>query len=324
MADGQASESSGAVVFEVRLSRSSDSVVSVDYATSDGAGPGGAKAGSDYTATAGTLRFEPGSRAERIQVPVTDDGRYEAASETFTLSLRSPRNATLAGGESVLRVTGTIHDDDDGPPMAVIELVGAACGEDLCRAVTGETVRFIDVSTGKVLSRRWDFGDGGQSRSAGPSRAWSSPGFYGVTLTVSDGEVESTALLTFLVEAAEPAGTCAADVRTRCLGDSRYAVTVDWRGAGGEETSATVVHAGTNDSGLFWFFDRDNWEVLVKVLDGCALNGRVWVFAASTTDLGYAIRVEDTATGEVREYRAEPGAPASAVTDMEAFEACAP
>ena len=186
---------------------------------------------------------------------------------------------------------------------------------------------FQDASTGAVRTRLWDFGDGGQSRGAGPSRSWSSPGFYEVTLTVSDGEIESAASLTFLVEAAEPAGTCAADEETRCLGDSRFAVTVDWRGAGGEESSATVAHAGTNDSGMFWFFDRANWEVLVKVLDGCAVNGRVWVFAASTTDLGYAIRVEDTATGEVREYRAEPGASAAAVTDMkafEAFEACAP
>jgi hypothetical protein len=94
---------------------------------------------------------------------------------------------------------------------------------------------------------------------------------------------------------------------------------VDWRAAGGETGQATVAHAGPNGSGMFWFFDQENWEVLVKVLDGCGVNGRFWVFAASTTDLGYAIRVEDTATGEVREYRAEPGAPASAITDMEAF-----
>jgi hypothetical protein len=54
------------------------------------------------------------------------------------------------------------------------------------------------------------------------------------------------------------------------------------------------------------------------------VNGRAWVFAASTTDLGFTIRVEDTATGEVKEYRAEPGAPAAAVTDMKAFETCVP
>jgi hypothetical protein len=205
-----------------------------------------------------------------------------------------------------------------GPPRAAIE-TAASCEAELCRARTGAAVPFRDASTGAVRSRLWDFGDGGRSRGASPVRAWSSPGFHEVTLTVSDGTVESTASLTFLVEAAEPAGSCAADERTRCLGDSRYAVSVDWRAAAGEEGRATVVRAGTNDSGLFWFFDRDNWEVLIKVLDGCGVNGRAWVFAASTTDLGFTIRVEDTATGEVKEYRAEPGAPASAITDMKAF-----
>jgi hypothetical protein len=27
---------------------------------------------------------------------------------------------------------------------------------------------------------------------------------------------------------------------------------------------------GTDDSALFWFFEESNWEMLVKVLDGCS------------------------------------------------------
>jgi hypothetical protein len=42
------------------------------------------------------------------------------------------------------------------------------------------------------------------------------------------------------------------------------------------------------------------WKVLIKVLDGCAVKGRVQMFAVLATDLGHAIRVEDTATGEAR------------------------
>jgi len=57
------------------------------------------------------------------------------------------------------------------------------------------------------------------------------------------------------------------------------------------------------------------------VLDGCDANGHVWVFAASTTDLETVVRVEDTVTGDVREYRNRPGDAAPAVTDAEAFEA---
>ena len=144
------------------------------------------------------------------------------------------------------------------------------------------------------------------------------------TLTVSDGTTESTARHVFLVESSSPAGTCVSDVETLCLQDSRYAVTVDWRTAAGSGRGS-VVHAGTNDSGMFTFFDRNNWEVLIKVLDGCALNEHVWVFGASTTDLGYVIRVTDTATGTVKEYRNEPGMPASAITDTRAFpEGCRP
>ena len=97
-------------------------------------------------------------------------------------------------------------------------------------------------------------------------------------------------------------------------------MTVEWRdGAGGSTGSGRVVHAGTNDSGMFTFFDRDNWEVLIKVLDGCSANGHVWVFGGSTTDLGYVIRVTDTVTGAVKEYRNEPGTAAAAITDIAAF-----
>ena len=94
---------------------------------------------------------------------------------------------------------------------------------------------------------------------------------------------------------------------------------MSWRTEAGESGHGNVVHAGTDESGMFWFFDRNNWEVLIKVLDGCSENAHMWVFGASTTDLGYSILVTDTVTGTVREYRNEPGMPASAITDVRAF-----
>ena len=210
-----------------------------------------------------------------------------------------------------------------GPPEAAFTL-SAECGGDLCRARTGAAVRFKDTSTGIVRSRLWDFGDGRTSRARSVEHSWAAPGFYEVTLWTSDGTVESTASSTFLVEAAAPAGTCVADGRTRCLRQGRFAVTVDWWTADGSGGSAAVVPAGTDDSGLFQFFNPNNWEVLIKVLDGCPINGHPWVFAASTTNLGYLIRVEDTATGAVKEYGNQPGMPASAITDTTAFHGCAP
>ncbi|MXX76658.1 MAG: PKD domain-containing protein [Holophagales bacterium] len=206
------------------------------------------------------------------------------------------------------------------PPRAMFA-PGRDCAEGLCHARTGQPVTLTDASSGTVRFRTWDFGDGTQSRSRQVSHRWREPGFYEVRLWVSDGANESAVSLTFLVEASTPAGNCVADPRTRCLLDSRYSATVDWWAPDGREDAGRVVHAGTNDSGLFRFFSEENWEVLVKVLDACSLNRNVWVFAASTTNLGHSIRIRDTVTGEERVYRNEPGQSAPAITDVAAFPA---
>ncbi len=51
-----------------------------------------------------------------------------------------------------------------------------------------------------------------------------------------------------------------------------------------------LVEPPTSDSALFYFFCTDNWELLVKVLDGCAINGHLWVYAAASTDVGYTLQ----------------------------------
>lgn len=80
-----------------------------------------------------------------------------------------------------------------------------------------------------------------------------------------------------------------------------------------------LVMPPTADSALFHFFSPDNWEAMVKVLDGCAINGRFWVFAAASTDVGYTLRITDIATGGTKEYRHDAGTPAPALTDIQAF-----
>ena len=205
-----------------------------------------------------------------------------------------------------------------GPPKASFT-IDAVCESDLCRTRTGHQVAFNDTSSGGVRFRTWDFGDGRNSKYPTPTYSWESPGFYTVQLTVGDREQESTASRTVLVEAADPSGTCVYRKDNLCLRDSRYAVSIDWHTADNAGTG-TVVHAGTNDSGMFRFFDPNNWEVLIKVLDACDMNGHVWVFATSTTDLGYRMTVTDTVTGTVREYLNEPGTLARSITDVKAFE----
>ncbi len=231
---------------------------------------------------------------------------------------------------------GSDGDDDDAgddsdddvppavPPTASFTL-SASCADGLCRARTGAAVSFTDTSTGTVASRTWSFGDGGTGSSGrSPRHIWSAPGFYTVLLTVSGEGSTSTTSRKVLVESGDPAGSCTVDGDTRCLRESRFSVAVEWwTQQGAAQTAGRVVHEGTDDSGLFWFFSEANWELLLKVLDGCSLNGHVWVFGASATTLGYSIRVTDTVTGAMKEYRNEPGKRSSAITDVAAFpDAC--
>lgn len=74
----------------------------------------------------------------------------------------------------------------------------------------------------------------------------------------------------------------------------------------------------SRQSGLLYFFNRDNVEVLIKVLDGCGVNGHRWVFVAPVTDLAFNLVVESP-EGGVWEHRGFQGLTASAKSDIRAF-----
>lgn len=90
----------------------------------------------------------------------------------------------------------------------------------------------------------------------------------------------------------------------------------------GSSGMGQLVYPSSDSAGLFYFFDPDNWEMLVKVLDGCAHNGHYWVFGAAATDVGYEISVYDMSTGSppaVKVYDKPAGPPAPALVDVAAF-----
>ncbi len=117
-------------------------------------------------------------------------------------------------------------------------------------------------------------------------------------------------------------GSCIPSLTRMCLSQNRFSLEITWRDYAGTSGSAQVVPMGSEDSGLFWFFDSQNWEMLVKVLDACDVNGRFWLLAAATTDVEYTLRVTDTATGVFREYFNPLGTAAPALVDT--FETCPP
>ena len=126
VADAEVQEGPGAALaFAVTLDRSTSAAVQVDYATRDGT----AQAGSDYTASSGTLSFAPGETAKTVTVAVLDDS-HDEGSETLTLVLSNPSGAYLADGEA----TGTI-ENSDLMPQAWIARFGRTVAEQVLEAV---------------------------------------------------------------------------------------------------------------------------------------------------------------------------------------------
>jgi hypothetical protein len=117
-------------------------------------------------------------------------------------------------------------------------------------------------------------------------------------------------------------GPCVPAADTLCLNGGRFKVQTLFASSAGSG-SASVVPIGTvNDSGLQYFFAPDNWELLIKVLNGCTLNNFYWVFLAATTDVQYAVTVSDSVTGKVAVYYHPQGAPATSITDTSAIKSC--
>ena len=80
--------------------------------------------------------------------------------------------------------------------------------------------------------------------------------------------------------------------------------------------------AGTANSGLFFFSDPNDWQILVKVLNACALNNNFWVFFAATTDVEFELVVTEIPSGQVKTYFNPLGTPALPVQDTGAFATC--
>ncbi|MEH1924481.1 beta strand repeat-containing protein [Nostoc sp.] len=106
--------------FTVTLSAASTSAVTVNYATANGT----AIAGSDYTATTGTLTFNPGNTSKTLTVAVTGDTIFEP-NETFFVNLSNATNSTIADNQGL----GTILNDDANLPTLSINDITVVEGQ---------------------------------------------------------------------------------------------------------------------------------------------------------------------------------------------------
>jgi ELWxxDGT repeat protein len=112
-------------------------------------------------------------------------------------------------------------------------------------------------------------------------------------------------------------GSCQPTDTRFCLRGGRYAVEAMWRDFAGNEGAGRAEQL-TADTGWFWFFDPDNVEVVLKVLDGRPLNDHAWTFFGALSSVEYTLMVTDTETGLTRRY-VNPSGQLASVADTEAF-----
>ena len=127
----------------------------------------------------------------------------------------------------------------------------------------------------------------------------------------------TSAILQGSLAAPESSSPCPAGSDHLCLEQSRFQIQVDWTAESNGSGHGTAVPL-SHDSGYFWFFDRSNVELIVKVLDGRGVNGHFWVFYGALSNVQYTITVTDSQTNVVRTYQNAQGNLAS-VADTSAF-----
>ncbi len=115
---------------------------------------------------------------------------------------------------------------------------------------------------------------------------------------------------------------CVANQETACRLDGRFEVTATYETAEGDMGPAKVVTGGTDEAFNMYFSRETNWELTVKLLDGCAVNNHYWVFIGGTTNLGIEVRVRDTMTDVTKVYENPVNQNFLTVADSSAFATC--
>ncbi|NDC63862.1 MAG: hypothetical protein EBZ59_07765, partial [Planctomycetia bacterium] len=132
--------------FTVRLTAGALLPVTLRYATQDGT----ATAGTDYTATSGTLTFAPGEYAKTVSVPILGD-RIAETDETFKLLLSNPsRGTTIRTPQATctivndepdqvgFQVTLKYLDGPNGPVPQAVRTVAQQAVNRWARIITGD------------------------------------------------------------------------------------------------------------------------------------------------------------------------------------------
>lgn len=256
-------ENGGAATLTAVLSAPSSKTITVGYTTQNGT----ASAGSDYTATSGTLTFAPGENSKTLAVALLDD-TVDEPDETVALVLSNPQNATLG---TPANSTITILDNDNpAQPTAAFTAIPTS-GQVSLR------VQFNDSSTGNITSWSWNFGDGNTSTERNPVHIYTTAGKFTVSLTVTGPSGSTIKTLPDYIQVSTPVPTLPVlNAIANTDGDGNFSLT--WNAA----TNAAAYELQEQPSGGSW----------TTIYTGTALNYNVIGKAAG----GWCYQVRATNT----------------------------
>jgi hypothetical protein len=99
-----------------------------------------------------------------------------------------------------------------------------------------------------------------------------------------------------------PPGPCGANAL--CLLKGRFRVTGTWSNQFNGTSGTAIPIVNTDLSGFFYFGDKANIELIVKILD---FGSEVKVFYSQLTNLRFTLTVTEVATGRTKSYANTPG-----------------
>ena len=318
-------EGAGTATITVQRTGGDDGAVSVQYAIANGT----ATAGSDYNAASGTLNWADGDDNNKtFAVTIRNDTAVES-NETFTVHLANPTGGASLNGQRT-SATVTIQDNDGSNP-------GGAPAAPTALTAAGQSPSEIQLAWTDNSNNETEFRIE-QRTLTGAYQQIATVGANATSFTVSSGLSAGTQYI-FRVRAANASGAsaysneagaatrvtpvpCVEGPNTLCLNNDRFEVKVAWKSPAEQGLGSAVPLPSAPDSGLFYFFNAANIELLIKVLNACPLNERFWVFYAATTNVQLTITVTDTQTGVVKVYFNPLNQTAAPVTDTGAFATC--
>lgn len=114
---------------------------------------------------------------------------------------------------------------------------------------------------------------------------------------------------------------CVPSATAMCLNGGRFRVEAAFRTSQGQSGQAHAVQL-VEDSGYLWFFNPNNIEVVVKVLNACTVNNRFWIFAGGLTNVEVQLIITDTQTGVQKRYTNPINTAFQPIQDTNALAVC--